>query len=83
MRERKRKKLKTKGCRIGTPKDFFETSDEEDAYVNLRLRLAEGLNERRQARGVTRVGLAQAINSNESRVARRKQETRRYRSTCW
>jgi ribosome-binding protein aMBF1 (putative translation factor) len=59
-----------KGWRIGTPKDFLGLSDEEEAYVNLRLKLAEGLKARRQARGITQVGLAQAINSSQSRVAK-------------
>jgi len=70
MRESKRKKLEATGWRIGTPKDFHEMSDEEDAYANLRLKLAEGLRARRQARGITQVGLAQAINSSQSRVAK-------------
>ena len=43
MQETKRKKLEGKGWRIGTPKDFLEMSNEEEAYVNLRLKLAEGL----------------------------------------
>ena len=40
-------------------------SDEEEAYVNLRLKLAEGLKARRQARGITQIGLAQAIKSSQ------------------
>ena len=70
MRESKRKKLDAKGWKIGTAKDFLGMSDEEESYVNLRLRLAEGLKTRRQANGVTQVGLAQAIKSSQSRVAK-------------
>jgi ribosome-binding protein aMBF1 (putative translation factor) len=70
MQETKRKKLEVKGWRIGTPKDFLEMSDEEEAYVNLRLKLAEGLKERRQSRGITQVGLARTIKSSQSRVAK-------------
>jgi ribosome-binding protein aMBF1 (putative translation factor) len=70
MRGSKRKKLEAKGWRIGTPKDFLGMSDEEEAYINLRMKLAEGLKARRQARGVTQVGLAQAIKSSQSRVAK-------------
>jgi ribosome-binding protein aMBF1 (putative translation factor) len=70
MRESKRKKLEANGWRIGTPKDFLGMSDEEEAYVNLRLKLAEGLKARRQARGITQIGLAQAIKSSQSRVAK-------------
>lgn len=70
MQETKRKKLEAKGWRIGTPKDFLVMSDEEEAYVNLRLKLAEGLKARRQSRGVTQVGLARTIKSSQSRVAK-------------
>ena len=70
MRESKRKKLESKGWRIGTPKEFLGMTDEEEAYVNLRLKLAEGLKTRRHARGVTQVGLARAIKSSQSRVAK-------------
>ena len=70
MRTSKRKKLEAKVWRIGTPKDFLGMSDEEEAYVNLRLKLAEGLKARRQARGITQVDLAQSIKSSQSRVAK-------------
>jgi predicted transcriptional regulator len=45
-------------------------SDEEEAYINLRLKLAEGLKVRRQSRGVTQVGLARTLKSSQSRVAK-------------
>ena len=45
-------------------------SDEEEAYVNLRLKIAEGLKARRQSRGITQVGLARTIKSSQSRVAK-------------
>jgi ribosome-binding protein aMBF1 (putative translation factor) len=70
MQESKSKKLEARGWRIRTPKDFLGMTDEEEAYVNLRLKLAEGLKERRQSRGVTQVGLARTIKSSQSRVAK-------------
>jgi ribosome-binding protein aMBF1 (putative translation factor) len=70
MQETKRKKLEAKGWRIGTPKDFLGMSNEEEAYVNLRLKLAEGLKARRESRGITQVGLARTIKSSQSRVAK-------------
>jgi DNA-binding XRE family transcriptional regulator len=70
MRESKRKKLAAKGWKIGTAKDFLGMSDEEEAYVKLRLKLAEGLKMRRNARGMTQSGLARAIKSSQSRVAK-------------
>jgi hypothetical protein len=41
VRESKREKLAAKGWRTGTPKDLFGMSDEEEAYINLRMKLAE------------------------------------------
>jgi ribosome-binding protein aMBF1 (putative translation factor) len=70
MRGSKRKKLEAKGWKIGSAKDFLELSNEEEAYIDLRLKLAEGLKERRQARGITQVELADTINSSQSRVAK-------------
>lgn len=70
MQENKRKKLEAKGWRIGTPKGFLRMTDDEEAYVNLRLKLAEGLKERRQSKGVTQVSLARTIRSSQSRVAK-------------
>jgi hypothetical protein len=48
MRESKRKKLDAKGWKIRTAKYFLGMSDEAESYINLRLRLAEGLKTRRQ-----------------------------------
>ncbi len=43
MRESKRKRLESKGWKVGAAKEFLELSDEEAADIELRLRLAEGL----------------------------------------
>jgi len=70
MRESRRKRLESKGWKVGTAKDFLGLSDDEAAYVELRMRLAEGLKARRQARGVTQVEMAKSIKSSQSRVAK-------------
>jgi ribosome-binding protein aMBF1 (putative translation factor) len=70
MRESKRKRLQAKGWKVGSAKEFLELSDEEDAYIELRLKLAEGLEERRLGRGLTQVQLAKAVRSSQSRVAK-------------
>jgi DNA-binding XRE family transcriptional regulator len=70
MRESQRKKLESKGWKIGSAKEFLGLSDEEAAYVELRLRLAEGLKSRRRARGVTQTEMAKSIKSSQSRVAK-------------
>ena len=70
MRARKNSKLNSNGWKVGTAKDFPGLSDEEEAYIDLRLRLAEGLKARRRARGVTQVEMAKSIKSSQSRVAK-------------
>jgi len=70
VRVSKRKKLEAAGWKVGSAKDLLGLSDEEQAYIELRLKLAGGLKARRKARGVTQVQLAQSIRSSQSRVAK-------------
>jgi hypothetical protein len=70
MRESKRKKLESKGWKLGDAKDFLGLSDQEEMYIELRLKLAEGLKARRRATGVTQVKLAKTLRSSQSRVAK-------------
>ena len=70
MRESKRKKLESKGWKLGSAKELLGLSDQEEMYIELRRKLAEGLKARRLANGVTQVELAQSIRSSQSRVAK-------------
>ena len=70
MREEKKKRLEAKGWRVGGAKEFLGLSDEESAYIELKIRLAEGLRERRQRRGLSQVELARILRSSQSRVAK-------------
>ena len=70
MRESKQRKLASKGWRVGDAKDFLELSASEEAYIDLRLKLADGLKSRRSSRGVTQTELAQTLRSSQSRVAK-------------
>lgn len=70
MRAEKRKRLEAKGWKIGSAKDFLELSDQEAAYIELRLKLAQGLKARRHARGFSQTQLAKAVRSSQSRVAK-------------
>lgn len=70
MRADKRRRLEAKGWKVGTPKELLNLSDEEAAYVELRLKLAEGLKARRNAKGFTQTDLAKAVRSSQSRVAK-------------
>jgi ribosome-binding protein aMBF1 (putative translation factor) len=70
MREDKRKRLATKGWTTGSAAQFLGLSADEERYVELRLRLSEGLRQRRQQRQITQSALARALRSSQSRVAK-------------
>lgn len=70
MPEAKTKRLSAKGWRVGDAAEFLGLAPEEAAYIELRLRLAEGLRERRKQRGLTQVELAESLASSQSRVAK-------------
>lgn len=70
MRDGKRKKLEAKGWRIGTTKEFLGLSDEEAAYIELKIRLAQSLRERRRNRRLKQAELARLVKSSQSRVAK-------------
>ena len=70
MRKEKKKRLESKGWKIGSTKEFLALSDEESAYIELKTRLAEGVRQRRQQTGLTQLELAAKLQSSQSRVAK-------------
>lgn len=70
MRPSKRQKLERKGWRVGTVRDFLGLSEDEAAYVELRLRLADSLKNRRRKQNLTQTAFAKLIQSSQSRVAK-------------
>ena len=70
MQTEKRKRLEARGWKVGSVKDFLDLSDQESAYIELRLKLARGLKARRHARGLSQTQLAKAVQSSQSRVAK-------------
>jgi predicted transcriptional regulator len=70
MRRSKKKLLEKKGWRIGRVQEFLALSDEEAAYVELRLRLADSLRNRRKKQHLSQAALARLIRSSQSRVAK-------------
>jgi len=70
MRKPKRKRLAAKGWKIGNTAEFLGLSPEEEAYIELKLRLADGLRKRRVRSRLTQQELAKAVRSSQSRVAK-------------
>ena len=74
MRRTKQERLEAKGWKFGTAQEFLGLSDEETAYVELRLRLADSLRRRRQKRKLSQTDLAKLLRSSQSRVAKMEAE---------
>jgi len=70
VQQSRRRRVTAKGWKVGDAKEFLGLSDEETAYIELRLKLAEGLKAARKNHGVTQVQLAQTMKSSQSRVAK-------------
>lgn len=70
MRETKRRRLAEKGWKTGNAKEFLGLSDQENAYIDLRLKLAEGVKARRIRQRLTQIELAKAMQSSQSRIAK-------------
>jgi hypothetical protein len=70
MREDKKNRLEAKGWKTGTVQDFLGLSPEESAYVELKLKLADGVRKRRVRRRLSQIDLARLVKSSQSRVAK-------------
>ena len=70
MRERKRRRIEARGWKIGTTQEFLRLSDGEAAYIDLKVRLATDLRDRRRRRSLTQADLAKRLRSSQSRIAK-------------
>ena len=70
MLDAKRKRLEAKGWKIGSAREFLKLTDQEEAYVELRLKLADALKRQRMRRNLTQADLAKTMKSSQSRVAK-------------
>lgn len=70
MREDKKKRLEARGWRVGTVTEFLGLSPEEEEYIELKLRLADGLRQRRTERQLTQGATAKLLKSSQSRIAK-------------
>lgn len=70
MRNAKKKHLEAKGWKVGSAKEFLGLSSEEEAYIEIKLRLAESLRAQRLRRQMTQSDLAKALKSSQSRIAK-------------
>ncbi|MCL4539465.1 MAG: helix-turn-helix domain-containing protein [Bacteroidetes bacterium] len=70
MKSAKRRRLEAKGWKFGTVQEFLNLSEEEAAYIELKLALSKNLQELRRKKKLTQHELAQRLKSSQSRVAK-------------
>jgi predicted XRE-type DNA-binding protein len=70
MNQTKRKKLTAAGWKVGSAADFLELTPEESVYIEMRLRLADGLKLQRKQKRLTQIQAAKLLHSSQSRVAK-------------
>ena len=67
---REKKRLEAAGWKVGDAAEFLEMSDEEAAFVELKLALSDFLRTLRVKHGWTQTYVATLIGSSQSRVAK-------------
>ncbi len=70
MREDKKRRLEAKGWMMGGVKNLLRLSDDEVAYIELKLKLGRSVKAKRRERRLTQTALARKIRSSQSRVAK-------------
>lgn len=70
MNAAKKKRLERRGWKVGTAAEFLDLTPEEEAFVELRLKLADAVRHLRAEKRLTQVELARLLGSSQSRVAK-------------
>ena len=70
MDKQKKELLKTKGWKVGSTEAFLDLSEEELAYIDLKISLSRLVRELRDKKQLTQQQTANLIGSSQSRVAK-------------
>jgi len=70
MNKKRIKELEQKGWKVGGIDDFLELSEEELAYIELKIILSEMIKDLREQQGITQVKAAKILNSSQSRLSK-------------
>ncbi len=69
MNSSKQKKLEKAGWKFGSAADFLALTPAEEAYVDMKLALAQKLSKERKAQHLTQKALATELKTSQPRVA--------------
>ena len=70
MDKSKREKMEARGWKVERVEEFLELSDEEVAYIEVKIALSRHVRERRLSSGLTQEEAADIVGSSQSRVAK-------------
>ena len=70
MKASKRTKLEKAGWKVGSAEEFLGLSEQESAYIEMKLALSEALKRKRVAKRLSQTALAELLASSQSRVAK-------------
>jgi DNA-binding XRE family transcriptional regulator len=70
MDKLKKQRLENRGWKVGSVDQFLGLTTEENAYIELKLALADHVKERREKKQLTQIDLARLLRSSQSRVAK-------------
>jgi DNA-binding XRE family transcriptional regulator len=70
MDKKKMELLKSKGWKVGSVEEFLDLSEEELAYIEIRISLSRLIKELRSQKQLTQQQTADLISSSQSRVAK-------------
>ena len=70
MQANKRGKLEKAGWKVGNADEFLGLTDEESAYIQMKLALSHSLRQRRLKGRLSQAELARLIHSSQSRIAK-------------
>ena len=70
MDERRIRALEAAGWRVGTTEEFLGLTEEQIAFIEMKLALAGGLRDLRLRASMTQTEVAKSIGSSQSRVAK-------------
>jgi len=65
----KRKRLEAKGWKFGTVGEFLQLSRADEAYVEMKVALAEALEKKRKEQHLTQRQLAEVLKTSQPRIA--------------
>ncbi len=69
MKESKRRKIEAAGWKVGTVREFLNLTPAEEAYIELKLSLAQELEKTRKAKHLTQKTLAMMLSTSQPRIA--------------